>query len=680
MIARAPVSLARAALAAMALLWIAPALAQTPFPEGWRRLERAPIVLGSGARLTVHLAESPRRGAFLFVTDPLPAAEAGAAWQAVLDRLLGKARVRQDLGVKREPRGERRTRVVEGAIVAGDGKPRRAFGEAQLVAGPQGVWLTGFLNAQDDAEAPAVYEAAANWVVAATPRVVTAAAAAAPAPKATAQVAAPQASAPQAAVPQAAVPQAAAPPPPPAVLAPPPAESRRRVFPASLGPGWRKAGFAGGDFDKQAKLAADGLVVDIPQGTPAGGTGIVSTQPVLRLGEFRPGASATVSLVFDPARTTAVMIFLCPGRTDHCGSDRGLTVYWRRAADGSKGTLIRTWASGRKAEAATGPDLSTLRIAITPQTTCVEAAGASLDGEVESMRPHASLEIGALAAPETHTGGAKMALLSIDVAQTQGPIDPARPAAGVPALPAPAPIFAGAESADWKPFAAHGGDFAKFARWGGGALAVEVPEKRVWATAGIISEKPILPIPRLSGRAPALLKVALDPARSKSALILVNRGPTPDIWLQQVIWALWKGRPDGGGRLTLSLCASPHRLFAMEIPPGWDGRMEIEASHLYAVARLAPGWTIGGYADCLHEGQSYHVSALAQPDVENAPASIALRRVEVGRVTPDGMTALDRLEYLDAKEFRPDEFLDVVAGALDAGEAPPPAKSDGAKP
>ena len=662
-------SLARATLAALALFWLAPAAAQTPFPEGWRRLDRAPIVLGSGAKLTVHLAESPRRGAFLFVTDPLPAAEAGAAWQAILDRLLGKARVRQDLGVRREPRGERRTRVVEGAIVAGDGKPRRAFGEAQLVAGPQGVWLAGFLNAQDDSDAPSVYEAAANWVAVATPRAATAAAPAAPAPAAPS--AAPQAAAPQA---------VASPPPPPAVLAPPPAESRRRVFPASLGPDWRKAGFAGGDFDKQAKLGPDGLFVDIPQGTPAGGTGIVSTQPVIRLGEFRAGASATATLAFDPARTDAIMIFICPGRTDHCGSDRGLTVYWRRAADGSKGTLIRTWASGRKAEAATGPELKEMRIAITPQTTRVEAAGASLDGEVEAMRPHASLEIGALAAPQTHTGGAKMALLSIDVAETLGPIDPARPAAGVPALPAPAVLFSGVESPDWKPFAAHGGDFAKFARWSGGALAVAVPEKRVWATAGIISEKPILPIPRLSGRAPALLKVAIDPARSKSALILVNRGPTPDIWLQQVIWALWKGRPDGGGRLTHSLCASPHRLFAMEVPPGWDGRMEIEASHLYAVARLAPGWTIGGYADCLHEGQSYHVSALAQPDIENAPASIALRRVEVGRVTPDGMTALDRLEYLDVKEFRPDEFLDVVAGALDAGEAQTPPKADGAKP
>ena len=665
MIARAPVSLARAALAALALLWFVPALAQTPFPEGWRRLERAPIVLGSGAKLVVHLAESPRRGAFLFVTDPLPAAETGAAWQAVLDRLLGKARVRQDLGLRREPRGERRTRVVEGAIVAGDGKPRRAFGEAQLVAGLQGVWLTGFLNAQDDADAPAVYEAAANWVVAATPRPAMAAATAMQTPKA---------------APQAAAPQAAAPPPPPppaAVLAPPPAESRRRVFPASLGPGWRKAGFAGGDFDKQAKLAADGLLVDIPQGTAAGGTGIVSTQPVLRLGDFRPGASATVTLAFDPARTTAVMIFLCPGRTDHCGSERGLTIYWRRAADGSKGALIRTWASGRKAEAATGPDLSTLRIAITPQTTRVEAAGASLDGEVESMRPHASLEIGALAAPETHTGGARMALLSIDVAQTQGSIDPPKPAAGVPALPAPAPLFSGAESADWKPFAAHGGDFAKFARWAGGALAVDVPEKHYWATTGVISAKPVLPIPRLSRRAPALLKVALDPARSKSALVLVNRAPTEDVWFQQVIWALWKGRPDGGGRLTLSLCASVPRQFAMEVPPGWDGRMEIEASQEFAVVRLAPGWTIGGEAGCLGEGQTYHVSVLAQAETEHAPASFALRRIEIGRVTPDGMTAMDRLEYLDPKEFRPDDFLDIVAGALDAGEPP---QTGGAKP
>ena len=66
-------------LVALLLLWSAPVTAQTPFPDGWRRLERPPIVLGSGAKLVVHLAESPRRGAFLFVTDPLPQAELGAA-------------------------------------------------------------------------------------------------------------------------------------------------------------------------------------------------------------------------------------------------------------------------------------------------------------------------------------------------------------------------------------------------------------------------------------------------------------------------------------------------------------------------------------------------------------------------------------------------------------------------
>ena len=119
----------------------------------------------------------------------------------------------------------------------------------------------------------------------------------------------------------------------------------------------------------------------------------------------------------------------------------------------------------------------------------------------------------------------------------------------------------------------------------------------------------------------------------------------------------------------------------MDVPPGWDGRMEIEASQEFAVVRLAPGWTIGGIANCLHEGQTYHVSALAQAETEHAPASMAVMKMEIGRATPDGMSAMDRLEFLEAKEFRPDEFLDVVADALDAADAEAGApKSDGAQP
>ncbi|MBL8588352.1 MAG: hypothetical protein JNK46_07475, partial [Methylobacteriaceae bacterium] len=276
------------------LAGLAPAAAQTPFPPGWRRLERAPIVLGSGATLTVHLAESAKRGAFLFVTDPLPAAEAGQAWQAIRDRLLGRAQVRQDLGARRETRGERRTRVVEGSVVAGDGKPRRAFGEVQIIAGAPGVWLAGFLNAQDDSEPPQTYEAAANWVVAALPRgagtPATQQAAAAPKPQQQA-AAPPEPSAPQAAT-------AVAPAPAPA-LAPPPAETRRSLLPAALGPLWRKAAWGGGDFDKQATFGPGGLVVDMPAGA-RGATGVLSTQTVLRLGEFRPGAAARLTLRFDP--------------------------------------------------------------------------------------------------------------------------------------------------------------------------------------------------------------------------------------------------------------------------------------------------------------------------------------------------------------------------------------------
>ncbi|MBL8587383.1 MAG: hypothetical protein JNK46_02540, partial [Methylobacteriaceae bacterium] len=370
--------------------------------------------------------------------------------------------------------------------------------------------------------------------------------------------------------------------------------------------------------------------------------------------------------------------FLCPGRSDNCASDPGLTASWTRTADGAAGTLRWVWADGRKKEAATGPRLEDFVIELRPEGARIAAAGATLNGEIAAARPHAAFEIAVQATPPDEGAAAMLALKQIDIAQTRGPVDPAKPAAGVPALTSRA-IFAGAPSDAWKPFAAHGGDFGKFARWQGGALIVDVPEKHYWGTTGVVSAAPALTIPRLSRRAPARIAVTLDPLRTRSGVILLNRAPTEDVWFQQVVWAQWSGRPDGGGRLLLSLCASPARLYDLETPPGWDGRMEIEISQEFAAVRLAPGWSVGGVAGCASEDLPLHVSALAQAGAEHAPASIVVSRIEIGRATPDGMTAMDRLEFLDAKEFKPDEFLDVVAGALDAAGAAAP-QSDGAKP
>ncbi|MBK9083475.1 MAG: hypothetical protein IPL88_16015 [Rhizobiales bacterium] len=155
---------------AVAAALICPAFAAAQdFPPGWRELPQRPIVLRTGASLILRVAQSPRAGAFLLVSAPLAADQLAAGWQATLDRALGQAKVRQDLGVAPDQRGERRTRVVAGRIVAADGKPRAVLGEAQLVRTPAGGFIVGFLNAQDGADEPGVYEVAAQWVVAAAP-------------------------------------------------------------------------------------------------------------------------------------------------------------------------------------------------------------------------------------------------------------------------------------------------------------------------------------------------------------------------------------------------------------------------------------------------------------------------------------------------------------------------------
>ena len=204
-----------------------------------------------------------------------------------------------------------------------------------------------------------------------------------------------------------------------------------------------------------------------------------------------------------------------------------------------------------------------------------------------------------------------------------------------------------------------------------GGLVVDVPKQRSWATTGLASAAPVLRLPEESARAPALARVTVDPARSKSFAIALTREPTSDLWFRQTIWASYAARPDGSGRLTASFCASPGRVYGLDVPPGWDGRLEIEAAAGFGLVRLAPGHAVGAYLDCLTEGQAYHLNVVAQAETEHAPASMLLRRIEIGRVGPAGMTAMDRLELVEDEAFDPQAFLDVAAERLAAAQGAP---------
>ncbi|MBK9083476.1 MAG: hypothetical protein IPL88_16020 [Rhizobiales bacterium] len=429
-----------------------------------------------------------------------------------------------------------------------------------------------------------------------------------------------------------------------------------------------KAAFAGGSFDEFAKLDDKGLVVRQPAGRN-GGTGALSTQSALRFEDLGDDAETTVSYRFDPAGTSSVMLSLCPAHAHHCGSEPGLTLYWRRTKDGA-GALIWTWPSGAKKEARTAASLESVVIRLTRKGARVEAAGATLEGGVDALRPRATFEIGAMAVTPVEGEGADMALLSVDVAETHGAARRAQPAPGVEPLDV-APVFAGRDSGAWKPLAVSGGDFAAFARYAEGGLLVDVPKQRNWATTGLVSAAPVLRVAEESGRAPALARLTFDPTRSKSFAVVLTRAPTDDLWFKQVIWASYAAGPDGSGRLTASFCASPVRVWGLDVPPGWDGRLEIEAAAGFGLVRLAPGYALGGYLDCVTEGQSYHLNVVAHAPAEHAPASMLLRRVEIGRLTPDGMTAMDRLELVDDDAFDPRTFLDVAADRLGKAQGAP---------
>lgn len=633
-------------------------VAAQDFPPGWTPLARPPIKLSTGDRMVVHVAQSHNAGAFLFITEPLAARSLGAGWKAIRERLLGRAVVRQDLGTQQDARGERRTRVVEGRIVAADGKARRAFGEAQLIVTPTGGFLVGFLNAQDGGETPETYEEAARWVAAAAP---AARVAAAPRPPAVA---------PSPPVEQEPAPGSREPPPAPA--APPNAPGSMaapgvrdfELVPGQPTTGWRKTNWAGGSADFVA-FDPGGLTVDYPPDSRPGGAGAITTTTPVVIGDPERGARLDVSFDFDKSATLGYLAGLCGARADNCFDEPGIKLFWQPASKDAPARLLLLSRDGNhRTIPITGaqPGRITLRL---------DKDGVAVSGDntpefhekgLGGLRAYSGMEVFAQAIPVPDGARARLKLAKIRVEQIDGA--KAEASAG----PATPNLFAGSADANWLAYGRNGGDFAAFAHTTGKELRVETPAKREQASTGVTSARPIVMVPARADAAPRRLTVTVDPARTTSFVTALSTDKEPgDPFLGSKVWAHWRRAADGGGWLTMNNCASPTRIYELRTPPGWGGVLQLLLSPGFVEARLDDNWRVGGPSGCVDEGWRYHVSVFAQAPEPNQPATLALREIRVDRALPARMTEPQRFEFMDDADFDPAEFLGQLGRATKNG-------------
>lgn len=448
-----------------------------------------------------------------------------------------------------------------------------------------------------------------------------------------------------------------------------------------LGRWWSPLAGQGGDFRAHARLDDGEVAVDVPAGARWGKVGIYSPGALLWLDRFGPGAEAGVTFEFDPARTTGFVVALSPlyNLKDNDPSRPHVWVQWNAKEDGSGGRAsilinpdIRktAWEGDTPASA---PDKVTVRVS--PDGVLVQGLGGPEERYPwKCAMPNLGLRVYAFSQAEKGGLPVRMALKRITMDRVTGALLPeAVPAAGVEPLNVET-LFDGREGGQWEPYGLRGGEFAKYGRFEGGRLVADVPaDTYSWPKTGMVSREQVVECNERVQRTPYAVRIACDPRGTSGVEAVFRSSKSGDMEKGAAIAASFVRHDTGpdAGYYVLSLSGEnavyrnwSRRVDARWVEANWDGVLEVLFGDGWAEAGLAGGTRVRGTELRTGKGWGYHMAVTTCPAHKSGPATLALKAVTGGWVTPHGMTADDRWTFVDDEDFQPDAFLDQIADSL----------------
>ena len=450
-----------------------------------------------------------------------------------------------------------------------------------------------------------------------------------------------------------------------------------------LGRWWIQLAGQGGDFRAHTRLEDGELAVDVPAGARWGKVGIYSPGPLLWLDRFGPGAEAGVTFEFDPARTTGFVVALSPlyNLKDNDPNKPHVWVQWNAKEDGSGGRVqVMITPDFPKAAwewetPATAPDKVTLRLS--PDGVLVQGFGAPEERMPwKCVMPNMGFRVYAFSQAEKAGLPVRMALKRVTLDRTAGgPLPPEEPAAGVEPLGVDT-LFGGVEDGAWENYGIRGADFVKHARFEGGRLVAEVPaDAYSWPKVGIVSREPAFAFNERIQTTPYAVRIVCDRSHTSGVEAVFRSGKSAEIDRGAEIQASFVRHDTGpdAGMYVLSLSGENaiYRNWSRRVDAGWvdahwDGTLEVRFGDGWAEALLPGGPAVRGMDLRTGKGWSYHMAVTSCPEAKSGAAALALEKVVGGWVTPSGMTAAERWNYVDDESFDADAFVTDLAGGLDA--------------
>jgi len=448
-----------------------------------------------------------------------------------------------------------------------------------------------------------------------------------------------------------------------------------------LGRWWSPLAGQGGDFRKHATLDDGEVAVDVPAGARWGKVGIYSPGPLLWLDRFGPGSEAGVTFEFDPARTTGFVVALSPlyNLKDNDPSRPYVWVQWNAKEDGSGGrgmVLVNpdypktAWEGDTPASA---PGKVTVRVS--PDGVLVQGLGGPDERYPwKCAMPNMGLRVYAFSQAEKAGLPVRMALRRITMDRVTGASLPeAVPAPGVEPLKVET-VFDGKEGERWEPYGIRGGEFAKYGRFESGRLVADVPAgTSSWPKTGMVSREQVFECNERVQRTPYAVRIACDPRGTSGVEAVFRSSKSADMEKGAEVAASFVRHDSGpdAGYYVLSLSGDnavyrnwSRRVDARWVEANWDGVLEVLFGDGWAEAGLAGGARVRGTDLRTGKGWGYHLAVTSCPADKSGPATLSLKAVTGGWVTPYGMTAEDRWTLVDDEDFQPDAFLDQIADSL----------------
>lgn len=428
----------------------------------------------------------------------------------------------------------------------------------------------------------------------------------------------------------------------------------------------------GGDFARDARFADGALVVDVKKDSGWGKVGLMSPLPLVWLDDLTKGAEVTVTFTIDPARTTGFVVALAqPGWGGVAGNDPGspnALFFWAQKADGTSRAAFHL--NPHRQDDYWSREDGTPAPATVSFTIRAGEITLNADGYAPVTKPWATAAdgTGLFVWAYSHPAEAKMpvtfALTGIAVDHTYPTAPSAEVAATVAPLPA-ATLFDGAMNPNWKEAEIDTGAFARFARFDNGTFVVDVPEKNGWAKVGLLSAEPFLTLDKRVHLTPTRLALTLDPTHGQNLVVALSDHQRPDMWTNHIAWFTFSYLPDRDHWL-MALHRSPYQDWSREIDAKWitahwDGRLWLDFGDGWASMELPGGPVLRGAVPTT-DHSSLYVSVITNAPANYKPATMALKRIEYGLVTPARLGPADRWALIDDADFDPDAFLDEIAG------------------